>query len=347
MDQEFFRNKKYIILLAVNIVIVVAVVLVLVFAKPFQSKNAPVITAGPTNTSVDTQPKATDTAIPKSAELNRDEMAMYTDKPQLLGMREQSEKTEDGKYYTAWRAELDMDFDGDGSIETINVSLDDHSESFYVLVNKDGAIFDYVVPGTEFSYKQEYSAKACKGNLRGYSIDIDSSDPYTEVAVEMQRDNWEESQTLLVRFDGSAIHASLVRGMISGVSNSGLVQFGFYDAIYGLHRLYRTYMIVSDTDFLVPKTNYYFTDTNVERSSFVYNPNFDISCYNLSGDSMTIHAGSLFYWVRTDNETYVDVLTTDGDLYRLPIEKVELEYESGPQIIYRLGDHNASDITKK
>ena len=347
MNQEFFQNKKYLIFLGINIFVVVVVVLILVFANPFQSKNVPEISAPGTSASVLTEPQATDAIIPKTAELDRDAMAMYTDMPSLLGLRVESEKTEDGKYYTAWRAEMDMDFDGDGKIETISVSLDDHSESFYVLVNKDGNIMDYVVPGNEFSYKSEYSAKACKGELRAFSIDIDSSDPYTEVAVEMPRDNWEETQTLLVRFDGSAIHASMVHGEITGVSNSGLIQFGFYDYVYGRHKLYRTYMITDDTDFLVGKTNYYFTNTNVERSSYLYNPNFDIECYNLSGDPVTIVSGSTFYWVRTDNETYVDVLTTEGDLYRLSISKEVIEYESGPQTIYRPSDHYARDISTR
>ncbi|MBR5975257.1 MAG: hypothetical protein IK020_08750 [Clostridiales bacterium] len=347
MNSEFFQNKKYLILLGINIFVVVVVILVLVFAKPFQSKKSPEITAPSTSITEPTKPQATDVNIPKSAELDRDAMAMYTDMPSLMGLRVVSEKTEDGKYYTAWRAELDMDFDGDGSIETINVSLDDHSESFYVLVNKDGNILDYVVPGTEFSYKSEYSAKACKGELRAYSIDIDSSDPYTEVAVEMPRDNWEETQTLVVRFDGSAIHASMVHGKITGVSNSGLIQFAFYDSVYGRHNLYRTYMITNDTDFLVAKTNYFFTNTNVERSSYLYNPNFDIECYNLSGDPVTIVSGSTFYWLRTDNETYVDVMTTDGDVYRLSISKEVIEYSSGPQTIYRLCGHYAADITTR
>ena len=345
MNQEFFQNKKYLILLGINIVVVVIVVLILVVAKPFKSKKAPEITTGQTSAPVTTTTNSINADLPKTSELDRDAMTIYSDMPSLMGMRVESEKTDDGKYYSAFRAELDMDFDGDGNIETISVSLDDHSESFYVLVNKDGNVMDYVVPGTEFSYKSEYSKKACKGELRAYTIDLDSSDPYTEVAVEMRRDNWEESQSLLVRFDGSAIHASVVQGMVSGVSNSGLVQFAFYDKLYGAHELFRTYMITSDTDFLLPKTNYFFTNTNVERSSYLYNPNFDIACFNLSGDSVTIVSGSTFYWARTDNETYVDVIADDGALYRLPIEAVVIEYESGPQTIYRLGDKNASDIT--
>ena len=338
------RNNKFIIgFLVFDIVAVLIIVLVLVIAKPFESKKAPEITTSATTGEVTTS-KRTNTALPDNGDLDQDAMQIYSEMPALLGMREESEKTEDGLYYTAFRAELDMDFDGDGSIESISVSLDDHSESFYVLVNKEGNVKDYVVPGLEFTYQEKYEAKACKGGLRGFSIDLDSSDPYTEVAIEMSRDNWEETQTLVVRYDGSNIHTSVIRGYINGVNNKGEVQFSFYDALYGVHKLYRTYRITSDTDLLVAKTNYFFCDSDVERSSYLYNPNFDLSCMTLGGEDAIISAGSTFYWVRSDNETYVDVIASDGGMYRLPIEAVVVEYESGPQTIYRLGDHNAADI---
>lgn len=335
------RSKKSIVIfLAVDIVAVLVIVLVLVISNPFKAKVAP--NTDPTTTTT----KAPD--LPNSGsdmqKLNMDEMKVLHEMPSFIGMREESEMTEDGKYYTSYRADLDLDLDGDGELESVSISLDDHSESFYVLVNDGGNLTDYVVPGTEFAFREQYQAKACKGMLRGVSMDLDSSDPYTEVAIEMIRESWEDYQTLVVRYDGSSIHASVVPGKLNALSNAGSVQFSFNDEIYGVHTLYRTYDITSEVDFLKAKTTYFFTDTNVEKTSFLYNTPFDITCENLTGEACVISAGSTFYWCRTDNETYVDVITSDNSVYRLPIQKEVIEYETGDQAVYRLGDHDAAEI---
>ncbi|MBO4928222.1 MAG: hypothetical protein J5379_08250 [Clostridiales bacterium] len=338
------RNRKFIIgFLIFDIVAVLIIVLVLVIANPFEANVAPVTTTAP-GTTTQQQQTAFTGALSSGSDLDRAEMEVFFDMPALVGMREESEKTSDDKYYTAYRADLDLDLDGDGELESISVSLDDHSESFYVLVNDGGNVTDYVVPGHEFGYVEKYSSKACKGNLRGYLVDLDKNDIYTEVAIEMMRDTWDEYQTLVVRYDGSAIHASVQQGMISGVSNAGSVQFSICDAVYGVHKLFKTCTITSDTDFLKPRTTYFFTDISVEKTSYVYNPGFDLAGTNLNGEPVLITMGTSFYWVRTDNETFVDVLSTEGNLYRLPVTGEVMEYASGPQTVYRLGDHDAAEI---
>ena len=336
------RNSKFIIgFVIIDIVAVLAIVLILVFVNPFEAKVAPDTDA---TTSQVTQ-KSNSDAASAVGDLEEDKMQLFHETPGMLGMREESAMTDDGLYYTAYRAECDLDFDGDGALESMSIELDDHSESLYVLVNDGGNLMDYVVPEKCFSYMEQYGAKACKGMFRGYTLDLDKNDPYSEVCFEMMRDNWDEYQTLVVRYDGTRIQASVVRGAISAVSNAGAVQFSIYDCVYGEHKLYRTYDITSETDFLKAQTEYFFSDRNVERTSYLYNTNTDISCTNLKGETTTITGGSTFYWCRTDDKTYVDVITTDNKVYRLPITKDGGEDGSRP--VYHLGDKYAAEITSR
>lgn len=335
------RNKKFIIgFLIFDAVAILVIVFVLLVHNPFAVKVAPDM--DPTTAST-TQPGA-DNKASGIEQLDTSKMTLLHDSASLMGMRDVSEMTEDGKYTTSFRSEIDLDLDGDGEIESVSFSLDDHSESIYVLVNDGGNLMDYVIPGTEFAYREQYGVKACKGSLRGYSVDLDKNDQYQEVFVEMMRDTWEEYQTIVVRYDGSKICASVVPGTLCAVSNAGTVQFSIFDAVYGAHKLYRTYDITSETDFLKPQTEFFFTDTNVEKTSFMYNPTFDIVCKNLKGEDCILTTSTLFYWCSTDNETYVDVITIDNRVFRLPITKDVFEYESGTQAVYKLGDHEASEI---
>ena len=334
------RNSKFIIgFVIIDIVAVLAIVLILVFVNPFEAKVAPDTDA---TTSQVTQ-KSNSDAASAVGDLEEDKMQLFHETPGMLGMREESAMTDDGLYYTAYRAECDLDFDGDGALESMSIELDDHSESLYVLVNDGGNLMDYVVPEKCFSYMEQYGAKACKGMFRGYTLDLDKNDPYSEVCFEMMRDNWDEYQTLVVRYDGTRIQASVVRGAISAVSNAGAVQFSIYDCVYGEHKLYRTYDITSETDFLKAQTEYFFSDRNVEKTSYLYNTNTDISCTNLKGEAAMITGGSTFYWCRTDDKTYVDVITSDNKVYRLPIQKDGGEDGSRP--VYHLGDKYAAEIT--
>ncbi|MBP5417147.1 MAG: hypothetical protein J6Y58_06460 [Clostridiales bacterium] len=338
------RNKKFIIgFLIFDAVAVLIILFVLIIHNPFKTKVAP--DTDPTTASVTTRDE--NNPISSINDLDFDKMKLVHTTPSLIGMREESALTSDGKYYTAYRSELDLDLDGDGELESVSISLDDHSESFYVLVNDQGVLTDYVIPGTEFAFREEYQAKACKGAIRGCSVDLDSNDPYTEVFIELTRDSWEDYKTIMVRYDGSKIHASVIPGVLSAVSNAGTAQFSFFDEIYGVHKLYRTYDITSDEDFLKPQTDYFFADTNVEKTSYTYILDFDIQCKNLQGQNCTLRKTTSFYWCRTDNETYVDVITTGNYVYRLPITKDEVEYESGSHAVFHLGDHEASEIVTR
>ena len=335
------RNKKFIIgFLIFDAVAILVIVFVLLIHNPFAVKVAPEME--PT-TSPTTQTNSNNKASGMD-QLESDKTVLFHDTTSLVGMRETSETTSDGKYLTAYRAELDLDLDGDGEIESVSISLDDHSESFYILVNDGGNLMDYVVPGTEFTMRDQYGVKAFKGGLRGFSADLDKNDKYTEVGIEMMRDTWDEYKTIMVRYDGTKISASIVPGSLSAVNNAGAAQFSVFDPIYGVHKLYRTYSITSEVDFLKAQTEYFFTDTNVEKTSYMYNPDFNIQCTNLNGEACTITSGSLFYWSRTDYETYVDVISVDNLVYRLPITVEEYEYESGPQKVYKIGDHDAAEI---
>ena len=104
-------------------------------------------------------------------------------------------------------------------------------------------------------------------------------------------------------------------------------------------------MEYAETDFLKAQTEYFFSDRNVERTSYLYNTNTDISCTNLKGEATTITGGSTFYWCRTDDKTYVDVITSDNKVYRLPITKDGGEDGSRP--VYHLGDQYAAEITTR
>ena len=335
------RNKKFIIgFIVFDIVAVLVILFVILVKNPFEAKVTPDMDPTDTTTTV----SDADNPVSNINDLDMDKMNLFHETPSLVGMREESALTADGKYYTAYRSELDLDLDGDGQIESVSISLDDHSESFYVLVNDQGTLTDYVIPGTEFTFREEYQAKACKGAIHGCSVDLDSSDPYTEVFLELNRDSWEESETIMVRYDGSAIHASVIPGVLSTVSNSGKVQFSFFDEVYGVHKLYRTYDITTETDFLKPETEYFFADTNVEQTSYTYTADVDIACVNINGQSCVLPQGASFYWCRTDNSTYVDVITLGNSVYRLPITKDVVEYENGPQNVYHLGDREASEI---
>lgn len=338
------RNKKFVIgFLIFDAVAVIVILFVLLIHNPFKTKVAP--DTDPTTASSVIQDE--NNPVSYSHELDSEKMKLIHSTPSLIGMREESALTADGKYYTAYRSELDLDLDGDGELESVSISLDDHSESFYILVNDQGVLTDYVIPGTEFAFREEYQAKACKGAIRGYSADLDSNDPYTEVFIELTRDSWDEYETIAVRYDGSKIHASVVPGMLSAVSNAGTVQFSYYDEIYGVHKLYRTYDITGETDFLKPETEYFFTDTNVEKTSYTYSLDFDLVCQNLKGQSSMLQKGTTFYWCRTDNETYIDVITISNTVYRLPMTKEVIEYESGPQTVIRIAGREPSDLQSR
>ena len=337
------RRNFIIGFLVFDIVAVLVIVLILLINNPFKATVAP-NTDPTTTTTVEQNYTGT---LSHLSDLDQSKDTLLHQTPVLTGVREESTLTEDGRYYTAFRAEADLDLDGDGEIETVSISLDDHSESFYVLVNQGGKITDYVVPGNEFAYRSEYSAKACKGSLRGFAVDLNKNDKYTEVGIEMIRDTWEEYQTLMVRYDGNAIYASVVPGVLTALDDAGAVQFSSYDMIYGVHKLYRSYDITNKTDFLSPQTEYSFTDMNVEKTSYLYTPDKDVKCENLNGDAVVLKVSSQFYWSRTDGETFVDVVTTNGEVYRFPIKKEIVEYSTGPQAVYTLGDTNARDIKVK
>ena len=335
------RNKKFIIgFLIFDAVAVLVIVFVLLVHNPFAVKVAP--DTNPTTTTTKLQNTNNKASGIEQLESGKTELLHET--PALMGMREEYTQTDDGKYTTTYRSEADLDLDGDGELESISFQLDDHSESIYVLVNDGGNLTDYVIPGTEYMYREQYGTKACKGGLRGYTVDLNKNDQYQEAFVELMRDTWDEYKTIVVRYDGTKIYASVVPGTLCALSNAGTVQFSFFDEVYGLHKLYRTYDITSDTDFLKPQTEYFFTDMNVEKTSYVYNPSFDIQCKNLNGEDCVLTTSTLFYWSRSDNETYVDVVTLDNRVYRLPITKEVFEYESGPQAAFKLGDRDASEI---
>ncbi|MBP5491547.1 MAG: hypothetical protein J6Y08_01750 [Clostridiales bacterium] len=334
------KGRKFLIgFLIFDIVAVLGIAVYLLIKNPFKVNVAP-----------NTEPESSVTASASrsaafsgSDSVDMDSMKILMQAPGLVGMREESSMTEDGLYYTAFKAYLDLDMDGDGTAESVSISLDEPSCSFYVLVIKDGVAYDYVLPGTCFDYNETYGAKVCKGGIRGFTTDLDNSDSYTEVGVELMRDTWEEYKTIVVRFDGSSLLVSEVGGKLCGISNAGTVQFTLYDPFTGEHKLYRTYEFTSSRDFLDPLTPY-FADLNVEKTSFSSSCEEPILCQNLSGESVELPAGKIFYMLQTDYETYVDVITSDNYVFRLPITVEEIEYESGKQKVYHLGDKYAEEI---
>ena len=106
------------------------------------------------------------------------------------------------------------------------------------------------------------------------------------------------------------------------------------------------YYIVDKSDFLEPQGDY-FADMNVERTSFLHNLDFEVKCQNLKGEEITLMPGTSFYWARTDNETFVDMISNDGYVYRMPVREEVVHYETGDQYVYYLGDKFASDIYTK
>ena len=167
------RSRKFIIGFVIfDIVAVLAIVLVLMLFNPFKAKVAP--DTDPTTASSTQVNNAN--AASGVGELEEDKMQLFHETPSMLGMREDSVLTDDGLYYTSYRAECDLDFDGDGALESMSIELDDHSESLYVLVNDGGNLMDYVVPGKCFPYMEKYGAKACTGLFRGYTLELDKND---------------------------------------------------------------------------------------------------------------------------------------------------------------------------
>ncbi len=343
------NNKKFIIGFVIfDALLIIGIVLYIVIANPFSDSVAPSVTP----TTKTTTPAESGTgskkkgALSKVEELSMESMQVMTQEPALMGLREEANRTEDGLYYTDYLGYTESDVDGDGENEYFSISLDDHSESFYVLARKGDKVVDYVVPGTEYSFNDAYGAKVCKGELRGFTVDLNSSDKYTEIGVILMRDNWKEYDTIIARFDGEKIYASRVHGFLSGLSDSSGVQFATYDTIYGIHKLYRNYSIVDDTDFLSPQGDY-FAELNVERTSYLHNLDFEITCTNLKGEQITLKPGTSFYWGRTDNATFVDMISTDGYVYRLPVREEVVHYDTGDQSVYYLGDKVSSDIYTK
>lgn len=340
------RNRKFMYgFLAFDIVLIMVIAIFLIVKNPFKRKVAP-NTEATSQVTVSAPSEATEEPQQSSAVVHVDTPQIFTTMPDLVGMREESTLTDDGNYYTSYKASLDLDMDGDGQIESVSISLDDHSESFYVLINDNGQLLDFVVPGLEYGYKDQYSCKACKGALQSYTADLDVNDHYQEVAVELNRDTWMECKTIVVRYDGSHICVSAVPGKLSGVSNAGEVQFYEYDYMTGQHKIYRTYALSSDIDFLRPETDY-FVDTEVEQTSLVTSLNEDLVCINSYSEETTIPAGTPFYWYFTDNESYVQVITTDGSVYQLAVETEEVVDANNTQTIYRIAGHLSSDFLTK
>lgn len=339
------RNRKFIIgFLIFDIVAVLVIALVLIIKNPFKRKVAPNTdpTTAYSTSSPEEQPS--DFSEASTTEFVQNENTeIYTTMPELAGMRVTSTLTDDGCYYTSYKADVDMDMDGDGEIESVSISLDDHSECFYVLVNDNGTITDCVVPGLEYTYKEKYGCKACKGALQAYTLDLNTSDVYTEVAIELNRDNWFEYGTIVVRYDGSRICVSVVSGKLSGVSNAGEVQFFQYDFLSGKHKLYRTYSTSADLDFLRPQTDY-FVDTDVERNELLMTLDYDVECEDSHAMQATLKAGTSFYWYSTDNESVVYVIASDGVVYRLPITSETVEDENGTSKRYQVAGHASADF---
>lgn len=333
-------NKRTFIIgfLIFDILAVLIIILLFAVIQPFKPSVAP--DTNPTTTGAQAGTPAGGTRL---GDIDTASMKLMTDMPGMVGMHEEYAMTADGKYYTAFKASLDLDMDGDGIAEAVSISLDEPSCSFYVLVVKENVAYEYILPGEQFAYSDIYGAKVCKGALRGFTLDLDSSDNYVEVGVELMRDSWVDYDTIVVRFDGSKVQASQVHGFISGVDQAGKVQFATYDEIYGEHKLYRTYKMTSDADFLVPET-VYFPDINVEKTSFVFTLPFDLNCKTLDGQDSVIAGGTQIYWLETDNETYVDVVTNEDIVYRLPIRAEVMQYETGEQTVFYLGDKYAADL---
>ncbi len=343
------HNRKFVIgFLIFDVVAILAIVLYVVIANPFKSSVAPSIsttaTAAPTKTNNTTKKSN----LSQVAEVSMESMQVMKTEPAMTALREESEKTEDGLYYTSYLGYIETDVDGDGETEYFSVSLDQPSSSFYFLARRGDKVVDYVIPSSEFAVKEEYGTNVCKGELRGFMVDLDPSDKYIEIGVMLMRDNWKEYDTIIGRFDGETIHASRVHGFLSGLPSSGQtgVQFATYDTIYGIHKLFRNYSITNDVDFLKAQGDY-FADVNVEQNNYLHVIGFDIQCTNLNGDEVLLTSDSNFYWARTDNETYVDVFTNDGYVYRLPVRSEVVKYESGEQTVYYLGDKYAADVYSK
>ncbi len=339
------RNRKFVFAFVIfDVILILGIVVYLVVANPFSESVAPSI-SGTTTTTVSPGGSDGETYGPlsKDGEISRESMKIFGNEPPMYALTEESQKTSDGKYYTAYKGYLELDADGDGQSEYFSVSLDEYSGSFYFLARKNGQAYDYVLPGSDFMYNKDYDAQVCKGEIRGFTVDLDPSDKYLEIGVVLTRDNWEEIETLVARFDGSEVKASRVRGLLCGSENGTGVQFYTYDTIYGVHKLYRTYSLSSDRDFLFPAWDY-FVDVDAEQASFLHDPTMDIRCQNLSGETVVMKAGTKFYWCRTDNETFVDVLTLDGYVYRLPVTSEIVEYPEGKQTVYHLGDQYAADL---
>lgn len=334
------RRRTFIIgFLIFDILAVLIAILLFAVIQPFKPSVAPNTDA--TTTTI-AKPNSQYT-VSRIEDIDTESYSMFLTMPGLVGMHEESEKTADGMFYTSFKAYLDLDMDGDGVLESVSIALDKPSESFYILVMKDGTAYDYVIPGTPYKYSDIYGTNVCKGGLRGFTVDLDESDNYLEVGVELMRETWDEYETIVVRFDGSQVQASEVRGFLSGVNNAGKAQFALYDEIYGEHKLFCTYKFTADRDFLSVETPY-FVDVNVEKTSFMHNLSFDVVCTNLDGTEATITAGTQFYWLRTDDSTYVDVVTTDGYVYRLPIRSDVINYEDGEQTVFFLGDKYAAEL---
>ncbi len=339
------RNRKFMMgFLIFDIALILVIALFLFIKNPFKRKVAP--NTDSTTRMSTSAPSAEEPSKPtdETSFATVENQEIYTNMPSLVGMREESTLTDDGRYYTSYKASLDLDMDGDGQIESVSISLDDHSESFYVLVNDNGQVMDKVVPGLEFTYREQYGCKACKGALQGYTLDLNTSDVYQEVALELNRDNWMEYKTIVVRYDGSKISLSVVPGKLNGVSNMGEVQFYEYDFMTGLHKLYRTYTTSADLDFLRPASDF-FVDPEVERNMLVTTLDTDVRCTDAFSHKMTMPAGTSFYWYCTDNESYVEVLADDGVIYKLSVEKEEI---TGPtdkkETIYKIAGLPASDF---
>lgn len=339
------RNRKFIIgFLIFDIALVAVIALFLLIKNPFKRKVAP--NTNPTTEGTTFEPGEEATTIPsvQASFADVENKQIYSTIPNLVGMREESVLTDDGRFYTSYKASLDLDMDGDGQIESVSISLDDHSEAFYVLVNDNGAVQDYVIPGLEFTYKEAYGCKACKGALQSFTVDLDSSDKYQEVAVELNRDTWMEYKTIVVRYDGNQICASMVPGKLNGVSNQGEVQFYEYDYMTGRHQLFRTYTMSADQDFLQPQSDF-FVDAEVERATLLTTLKTDVQGIDSQSQPATVKAGTSFYWYCTDNETYVEVVAGDGEIYQFPIEKEEITNSTGKEeTIYKIAGLLASEF---
>jgi len=248
--------------------------------------------------------------------------------------------TEDNDGLTAYDANLSIDIDGDGADEQVTISF--VNDVLQINVEDNRAITSHIIEASRARFTRDASGNSMlRGDIRAYSIDLNPTDVYLEIAVELSSSAYGELQTVFLRYTQGDIIEQMEYGAISGRLDQTHIQMQCYDQFYQVHLLYRNYEVAEDS-ILIANSDY-FTNTIMEMT--ITTSSTEIPCLNEQGESIAIPGFSSLRWHSTDMETKLVLYDLEtGDYYVLPITKTVSTVDGEEVTTYLIASQPIADL---